>query len=102
APADARVTLNKSVIGSTTDSTAHNDVILSAARSAQSKDPCISPAVALTPAPFLPKELANQPSFFTGIDTSIEGIADLAPQLPISFRTGLRGVSYFISRASAA
>jgi LmbE family N-acetylglucosaminyl deacetylase len=46
--------------------------------------------------------LTTQPNFFDGIDTSIAGMATLAPQLPVSFRTGLSGLSYFISRASAA
>jgi LmbE family N-acetylglucosaminyl deacetylase len=52
--------------------------------------------------PIYNSNLTTQPNFFTGIDTSIEGIAALAPQLPVSLRTGLRGVSYFISLASAA
>ena len=46
--------------------------------------------------------LANQPNFFTGIDTSIQGMTDLAPLLPITLRTGLRGMSYFIAQASSA
>jgi LmbE family N-acetylglucosaminyl deacetylase len=46
--------------------------------------------------------LATQPNFFTGIDTSIEGMASLAPLLPMTLRTGLRGMSYFVSQASAA
>jgi LmbE family N-acetylglucosaminyl deacetylase len=46
--------------------------------------------------------LTTQPNFFDGIDTSIEGMAALAPQLPTTLRTGFRGMSYFISQASAA
>jgi LmbE family N-acetylglucosaminyl deacetylase len=104
APADAKFlnSSSKSVILSETQSPGKSAVILSEGRSTQSKDPCIAPAAALPPAPFLPKDLTTQPNFFTGIDTSIEGIAALAPQLPVSLRTGLRGVSYFISLASAA
>jgi LmbE family N-acetylglucosaminyl deacetylase len=91
APADAKFS-----------SPASNAVILSGARSAQLKDPCISPAAALPPSLSLPKDLTGQPNFFDGIDTSIAGMATLVPQLPVSFRTGLGGLSYFIARASAA
>jgi LmbE family N-acetylglucosaminyl deacetylase len=47
---------------------------------------------------FLPKALANQPNFFDGIDTSIEGIADLAPG---AFPPGLlSGVARAITTAT--
>jgi LmbE family N-acetylglucosaminyl deacetylase len=51
---------------------------------------------------FSPQDLTTQPNFFTGIDTSIEAIATLAPQLPMAARAILRSISYSISLASAA
>jgi LmbE family N-acetylglucosaminyl deacetylase len=39
--------------------------------------------------------------FFDGIDTGIEGIATLAPHLPVSFRQGLKDLSGSISRVSS-
>ncbi|HSY34526.1 MAG TPA: PIG-L family deacetylase [Acidobacteriaceae bacterium] len=46
--------------------------------------------------------LTTQPNFFTGIDTSIEGIATLAPQLSMAARAILRDIGYSISLASSA
>jgi LmbE family N-acetylglucosaminyl deacetylase len=80
APADAKFLTPSSKSVMLSDGRgSKNAVILSEGRSPQSKDPCIPPAAALPPAPFLPKDLTTQPNFFTGIDTSIEGIATLAP-----------------------
>jgi LmbE family N-acetylglucosaminyl deacetylase len=39
--------------------------------------------------PLDPSSLQSQPSFFSGIDTSIAGIASLAPQAPAAFREQL-------------
>jgi LmbE family N-acetylglucosaminyl deacetylase len=52
---------------------------------------------------FLPKELANQPNFFDGIDTSIEGIATLAPSakgnVASVLKTNLNGIQHSIAEA---
>ena len=52
---------------------------------------------------FLPKELANQPTFFDGIDISIEGIATLAPsakgKAAIVLKTSLSGIQHSIAEA---
>jgi LmbE family N-acetylglucosaminyl deacetylase len=52
---------------------------------------------------FLPKELANQPNFFDGIDTSIEGIATLAPSakgnVASVLKTNLSGIQHSIAEA---
>ena len=72
----------------------HDAVILSGA-----KDPCISPVapIASTESP------ARGPaSFFDGIDTSIEGIATLAPNAPAPLRARLTRLSTAIKSATAA
>jgi LmbE family N-acetylglucosaminyl deacetylase len=54
-------------------------------------------------APLPPEASSHTPesaSFFDGIDTSIEGIADLAPHLPMSMKAGLRDLNGSLSRAS--
>jgi LmbE family N-acetylglucosaminyl deacetylase len=136
APADAKFLTPspKSVILSEAGSPGRNAVILSEARSAQSKDPCILPAAALPPevpnreqaptarpitaqgnalggqatrsiraeSPIYNANLTTQPSFFTGIDTSLEGIADLAPDTdaaPINLRGNLRVIAAAIAAA---
>jgi LmbE family N-acetylglucosaminyl deacetylase len=43
-----------------------------------------------------------EPSFFTGIDTSIEGIATLIPNAPTSLRAGLRAIDESIANAQHA
>lgn len=45
--------------------------------------------------------LANQPSFFDGIDISLEGIATLSPKAPASLREHLFRVSTLVSSASS-
>ena len=44
--------------------------------------------------------LTTQPNFFTGIDTSIEGIATLAPNPPPALRTQLAGIETNIAKAT--
>ena len=69
---DSGYTLYGSVLQSTTNLSSRPE------RSAVER-PAASPTSPQTAEAFLPKELANQPNFFDGIDTSIEGIAALAP-----------------------
>jgi LmbE family N-acetylglucosaminyl deacetylase len=54
-------------------------------------------------APNKPAASENNPesaSFFDGIDTSIEGMLNLAPHLPMSMKAGLHDLNSSISRAS--
>ena len=80
-------------------STSEEAVILSAARSAESKDPCILPASPTTstesPAP-------PSASFFDGIDTSINGIGLLTSAPPAFLADGLQQFSAQIAAATAA
>ncbi len=60
------------------------------------------PAPRPTPANSLPLSAPNlDPGFFDGIDISINGIASLAPHLPMSLRAGLGDLSGSIGRISA-
>jgi LmbE family N-acetylglucosaminyl deacetylase len=69
--------------GMPSSSVLYKPVILSeAARafaSSAAEGPATKPASPQSSAPFSPQSLTTQPNFFTGIDTSIEGIATLAP-----------------------
>jgi LmbE family N-acetylglucosaminyl deacetylase len=66
APADARTP-------STTPQNCHPE------QAQRAEGPATKPGLPQPSETFLPKGLTSQPNFFTGIDTSIEGIADLAP-----------------------
>ncbi|HEX5283346.1 MAG TPA: PIG-L family deacetylase [Bryocella sp.] len=54
-----------------------------------------------TPAPSENPELARAPSFFDGIDTSLEGIASLAPSAPPLFRQHLNSLANVLSSISS-
>ena len=77
-----------------TSSTQGNAVILSAA-----KDPCILPAAAHSPASSNPDP--EHASFFDNIDTSLEGIATLAPNSP-NIKTSLHSIAQNITAAQQA
>jgi len=70
--------------------TRKNSVILSAA-----KDPCISPAAALPPS-----DSHLDPGFFDGIDTSIESIANLAPDAPPILKEQLHNITVALNDAA--
>ncbi|MGA7156139.1 MAG: PIG-L family deacetylase [Acidobacteriaceae bacterium] len=53
----------------------------------------------LTPG-YAPTDLTSQPTFFTGIDTSIEAIATLAPNAPPTLRTQLATIATNIAKAT--
>ena len=61
--------------------------------------PVVSPASPQLSEAFPPQALTTQPTFFTGIDTTLEGIATLAPAAPASLRTSLHRVATEIATA---
>ncbi|MGC9199323.1 MAG: PIG-L family deacetylase [Acidobacteriaceae bacterium] len=77
-------------------------------RRASSQRPCVAATAARPPAEANPQSLASvpsdltaQPDFFSGIDTSIEGIASLAPGAPPFLRQQLARLAEEIQAATA-
>jgi len=68
----------------------------------RAKGPATTPTSPQSSEPFSPQALITQPNFFTGIDTSIEGIATLAPAAPPFLHFQLHRLTQEIDAATAA
>jgi LmbE family N-acetylglucosaminyl deacetylase len=66
----------------------------------RAEEPATKPASPQSSEAFSPQDLTTQLNFFTGIDTTIEGIADLAPDAPPTLRTQLESIANNIATAT--